>query len=306
MKWCDSLASCGLPIPVEDFICIGCGSGPGILEPIKLPPEAKKKCRPGFPVHNVARCTVCDCKFNSGELIELRLQQAIDDAGLSADVNMDWEMNKPVPDEWPDEDQADSMKKHLYIQSKIVMASQHHDPRHKKTCFEGSTMTKGRKICRFDKPHELVEKTYLDEDMVLQRERPIACNWINPYNDAIMSLLRCNHDVQQLLGGDTPDRTYYTMKYVCKPQQKIENTAVMQVMAYDRRLRKEVSAGQLEPHKRALGRVAALFRNATSLQQFSGQMAAHILLNKACASSSHPFATLNLCQVSGDLYYFVR
>lgn len=226
----------------------------------------------------------------------MRLQKAIDDAGLDG-INIEWEKRKPIPDLWPDVGDETALQKHCVVQEHIVVESQQHDWRHRATCFKRSSVRVGEVECRFPFPKGLEVRTYLDEHLVLHRKRPLGCNWLNGYNNVCASILRCNHDVQQLLGGDSPVKTYYVTKYVAKPQDQFEQKALLQTAAFDRRLRREADMGEMSFYKRAFGRVASVLRNATAHREVSAQLAAHIILNKACASASHDFAAVLLAQV---------
>jgi hypothetical protein len=75
----------------------------------------------------------------------------------------------------------------------VARSKQLHSKNHFATCFKRRANIRTRGSCRFGMPRELVASPKIDELGVihLARNHP----WINPWNPAIASCLRSNHDI---------------------------------------------------------------------------------------------------------------
>jgi hypothetical protein len=67
-------------------------------------------------------------------------------------------------------------------------------------------------------------------------ERRTAHEYINGFNNEVMTSFKCNHDIQVLIGGkDTADCIHYCTKYVTKQQRRLDSVLVMALAALRRR-----------------------------------------------------------------------
>ena len=111
----------------------------------------------------------------------------------------------------------------------VARKVQLHSPNHNATCFKYKQ--KGQEdTCRFGMPRELVPESYADEYGVIRLARNNG--WVNPWNRAIASCIRSNHDVSWI---PTVTRSlaimYYLTNYATKddvsPQQMVVKAALL-------------------------------------------------------------------------------
>lgn len=74
-------------------------------------------------------------------------------------------------------------------------------------------------------PKNIVKHTKFKQSKI-EYKRYVGSVFINSYNDVLSLALRCNHDVQYLIGGyDACDSIYYIFKYTFKSQESIDSIA---------------------------------------------------------------------------------
>ena len=119
----------------------------------------------------------------------------------------------------------------LSIDSNAVASSkQMHSPNHNATCFKYHQRGKGKGVCRFGMPRELLSTSKIDTLGVihLARNHP----WINPWNPAIASYIRSNHDLSWIPTiAKSLSLVYYLTNYATKddlsPQQILIKAALL-------------------------------------------------------------------------------
>lgn len=107
-----------------------------------------------------------------------------------------------------------------------------HDYRHRKSCFKSTNGCKSGK-CRYNFPRELCELTHMDNDGITIRRNHA---YINTFNELIMNLFRCNHDIRilpNLPNDDLLALLYYLTNYTTKMESS--NYSVCDVAATARR-----------------------------------------------------------------------
>ncbi len=143
--------------------------------------------------------------------------------------------------EWPKEDMEGlrgrlKVLEHKLEICRIALLTQSHNYRHVKSCFKQSTMgEQGRESCRHSMPRESGHSTAVEPDGTLVVGRKHFNEYINSFNEVILKVFRCNHDIRFLVGAGTTDAIYYCLKYLTKVQMAIESLEGLLMMSYDRR-----------------------------------------------------------------------
>ncbi|KAF1790979.1 hypothetical protein GQ600_26635 [Phytophthora cactorum] len=84
-------------------------------------------------------------------------------------------------------------------------------------------------------PHEpWLNSTCIDDDLRLHEYRPTGAEYVNAYNSTLMQTIKCNHDVQFVLGCGTKNAAAYICKYCMKKQNPIDNRVRFSLAAFNR------------------------------------------------------------------------
>jgi len=129
---------------------------------------------------------------------------------------------------------------------------------------------------------------------MLTHRRFIGNEYVNNYNKSLLHILKCNHDVQFLVG--TPGITFYALKYCTKPQQDTDGHLEAAVLAFERREQKasplpEDSAVE-EVRRKAVGNVISVIIAQTNRQKMPAPLAAMYLMEGTSHIISHNFSDL--------------
>jgi hypothetical protein len=112
----------------------------------------------------------------------------------------------------------------------VASKKQLHSSNHTATCFKYAQSSTGRKSCRFGMPRDLVQAANVDEFGVVHLARNHG--WINPWNPAIATCIRSNHDISWVpTMAKTLSLIYYLTNYATKddvsPQQVLLKAALL-------------------------------------------------------------------------------
>lgn len=114
-------------------------------------------------------------------------------------------------------------------------------------------MTNGRQ-CRFGYPKPPAERTQFQDD-VCEYERTVADEKVNNYNPYLLSLFRCNMDIQYNKG---PRAAYYLAKYITKFDEVVD--ASIEKLAVGGRFKYSTSVTSSEHFKaRSVGSIEAVY-----------------------------------------------
>lgn len=84
-------------------------------------------------------------------------------------------------------------------------------------CNQVTIQTPKGSVCRFFKPEEPhLGETAIEDDSSIRLHRPVGCEYVNAFNPTLMSVLKCNHDVQFVLCSETKNTAAYVCKYCIK------------------------------------------------------------------------------------------
>jgi hypothetical protein len=177
------------------------------------------------------------------------------------------------------------------ILSYLVITNNQHWYFHCNSCVKGG---KTNNLCRYDfpKPINLIAAIKPDEIVL---ERNIGHEYINGFNDVLMSVFKCNHDIKVMIGGtEMAERIYYCCKYITKQQNSIESNAAIQ-LAFEKREAKEKLAEELPDDKKSKQRVGAMVISLSAgRMEIAASLCAFYILHQTPAYRSHGYKYIYL------------
>ncbi|RQM13120.1 hypothetical protein B5M09_013961, partial [Aphanomyces astaci] len=109
----------------------------------------------------------------------------------------------------------------LFVIATLASVLQVHWWSHCSSCFKQSRNTRGAQMCRYLFPRARVVVGRIGTSAILL-VRKLDEEYINGYSDVILRAVKCNHDIQIMIGGaEMAERIYYACKYTTKDQQKV-------------------------------------------------------------------------------------
>ena len=192
--------------------------------------------------------------------------------------------------------------KEVIIFSTAIVLTYEHKYKHHGSCFKKGV------VCRYWVPHELyyctiigsndvedVEDDYKDDKVNLQR--CIGCEYMNAYSDVLFMLTKSNCDISVLRShnGD------YSIKYVAKPQDTVDSTAVVHrfhkglIKSFEKRYAVESANTDLDVIQKGKSRLYSLIWHYTNMIEICTTMACcYILRNTYAMQQSHKVSNLLL------------
>jgi hypothetical protein len=189
-----------------------------------------------------------------------------------------------------DEMNYDDKIKNLILAYLVITNNQHwyyHCP----SCVKGG---KTNCYCRYGFPKLFnVIAAILRDEILL--ERNIGHEYINGFNDVLMRVFKCNHDIKVMVGGtEMAERIYYCCKYITKQQNSIESNAAIQ-LAFEKREVKEQQKEELPGDKKSKHRVGAMVISLSSgRMEIAGTLCAFYIFHKTPAYRSHEYKYIYL------------
>src|SRR6266850_4394699 len=112
----------------------------------------------------------------------------------------------------------------------VASKKQIHSSAHTTTCFKYGRSGSGKRSCRFGMPRDLVPASNIDDLGVVHLARNHG--WVNPWNPAIATCIRSNHDISWIpTMAKTLSLIYYITNYATKddvsPQQILVKAALL-------------------------------------------------------------------------------
>ena len=165
--------------------------------------------------------------------LETIIVQSISNVSLDdSDVNLPTMVNLPsMPNS---ENNADSdtefYERLLQDGNSVACTKQMHSKHHSATCFKYRQTGSGKNACRFGMPRDLVPESKIDELGIIHLARNHA--WVNPWNPAIASCIRSNHDISWIpTVSKSLALLYYITNYATKddisPWQIVAKAALL-------------------------------------------------------------------------------
>jgi hypothetical protein len=165
----------------------------------------------------------------------------------------------------------------------VARSKQMYSKKHFATCFKSRANTRSGDSCRFGMPRELVPSAKINEFGIihLARNHP----WINPWNPAIASCLRSNHDISWIpTVSKSLALIYYITNYATKddvsPWQMVAKAALLRQAIDSAKVADPPTATDLRLRERGMDNFALrCFNSLAHDREVSGVQVASTLLH---------------------------
>jgi hypothetical protein len=181
----------------------------------------------------------------------------------------------------------------------VASLKQLHSKRHSATCFKYRHQNSGRNTCRFGMPRDLLQTSKVDEHGVihLARNHP----WVNPWNPAIASCIRSNHDISWIpTVSKSLSLVYYITNYATKddvsPLQMVTKAALLKQAIDQANAAQSPTTAQMRLRRRGMDNFALrCFNSLSQDREVSGvQVASTLLQFPSYYTLNYNFSRLNL------------
>ena len=215
----------------------------------------------------------------------VRYLEAIIIQSIDESITHDPEVNLPATGPSAGDSESDH-EFHLRLahdSNLVARSKQLHSKNHFATCFKYRPNDRTRESCRFGMPREIVPSSKIDDLGVihLARNHP----WINPWNPAIASCLRSNHDISWIpTVSKSLALIYYITNYATKddvsPWQMIAKGALLKQAIEKARIADPPTATDLRLRERGMDNFALrCFNSLAHDREVSGVQVASTLLH---------------------------
>jgi hypothetical protein len=228
--------------------------------------------------------------------LEATITQSINDA-----IPHDPEINLPStpPSTKLLESDAEFFLRLSYDSNSVAQKTQIHSKHHLSSCFKYRQRGSGKDACRFGMPRDLVSASRVDEFGIihLARNHP----WTNPWNPAIASCLRSNHDISWIpTVSKSLSLIYYITNYATKddvsPWQILAKAALLKQRIEAAQTTNSPTAEDLRLREKGVDNFALrCFKSLSHDREISGVQVASTLLNlPAYYTINYNFNRINL------------
>jgi hypothetical protein len=198
----------------------------------------------------------------------------------------------------PDTD-TEFVQKLFQDANSVARTKQLHSKRHTATCFKYRNRPSGDRTCRFGMPHALLHTSRVDEHGIIHLARNHA--WINPWNPAIASCIRSNHDISWIpTVSKSLSLLYYITNYATKddvsPWQMAAKAALLKQMIDRASSDPTPSTADLRLRQRGMDNFALrCFNSLSQDREISGvQVASSLLQLPSYYTLNDNFTRINL------------
>jgi hypothetical protein len=198
----------------------------------------------------------------------------------------------------PDTD-TEFVQKLFQDANSVARTKQLHSKRHTATCFKYRNRPSGDRTCRFGMPHDLLHTSRVDEHGIIHLARNHA--WINPWNPAIASCIRSNHDISWIpTVSKSLSLLYYITNYATKddvsPWQMAAKAALLKQMIDRASSDPTPSTADLRLRQRGMDNFALrCFNSLSQDREISGvQVASSLLQLPSYYTLNDNFTRINL------------
>lgn len=214
----------------------------------------------------------------------VRYLESIIMQGIDETILHDPEVNVPsTPPSARDFESDDDFRLRLsYDSNCIARKTQVHSKHHLATCFKYRQSGPGKSACRFGMPRDLVPISKVDDCGLIHLARNHA--WINPWNPAIASCVRSNHDISWIpTVSKSLSLIYYITNYATKddvsPWQMVAKAALLKQSIEKAKVADPPTATDLRLREKGVNNFALRCFNALSHdREISGVQVASVLL----------------------------
>ncbi|KAJ5111789.1 hypothetical protein NUU61_001419 [Penicillium alfredii] len=165
----------------------------------------------------------------------------------------------------------------------VAKTTQIHSKHHLSTCFKYRQRGSGKDACRFGMPRDLIPISKVDDFGLIQLARNHP--WTNPWNPAIASCVRSNHDISWIpTVSKSLSLIYYITNYATKddvsPWQIVAKAALLKQRIERAQAAESPTTTDLRLQKTGLDNFALrCFNTLSHDREISGVQVASILLN---------------------------
>ncbi|OWZ04148.1 hypothetical protein PHMEG_00023998, partial [Phytophthora megakarya] len=205
----DTVLSSKPPSLVNEVQCVRCKRD-DTIEPVVPGVDAFRRPATGTSPPVTAICRECGEVFRDKDIIDASIQAlAQSEDGTMNQQWIDFQKCRP-----PLDGEIGAVATSI-----LVRDTQVHYWNHCKSCFKKTVRTPKGIVCRFLKPEGVqLTSTCIGTDNRLHLHRPIGCEYVNAFNDVVMTSMKCNHDAQFVLSSGAKDTAAYIVKYCFKRQ----------------------------------------------------------------------------------------
>lgn len=212
--------------------------------------------------------------------LEATIVQGIDDT-IPHDPEVSLPSTPPSAKEM--ETDAEFLVRLSYDSNSVAQTTQIHSKHHLSTCFKYRQRGSGKDACRFGMPRDLIPASRVDEFGLihLARNHP----WTNPWNPAIASCVRSNHDISWIpTVSKSLSLIYYITNYATKddvsPWQIVAKAALLKQRIERARAAQSPTITDLRLQQTGFDNFALrCFNTLSHDREISGVQVASILLN---------------------------
>ncbi|KAF4210355.1 hypothetical protein CNMCM5878_004518 [Aspergillus fumigatiaffinis] len=186
-----------------------------------------------------------------------------------------------------------------YDSNSVARRTQIHSRHHLSTCFKYRQRGPGKDACRFGMPRNLVPASKVDEIGLIHLARNHA--WTNPWNPAIASCVRSNHDISWIpTVSKSLSLIYYITNYATKddvsPWQMVAKAALLKERIERAKTAELPTRTDLRLREKGFDNFALrCFNTLSHDREISGVQVASTLLNLPTHYTiSHNFIRINL------------
>ena len=204
--------------------------------------------------------------------------------GINVSATPDVDVNPPnTPPSSKEQETDDEFLARLDQDSNVLASTkQRHSKNHMATCFKYRRRGTGKNACRFGMPRDLAPSSTVDEFGIVHQRRNDA--WINPWNPAIASCIRSNHDISWIpTVSKSLSLVYYITNYATKddisPEQMLLKAALLRQSIEKAKMAEHPTAAETRLREKGMDQFALrCFNTLANLREISGVQVANTLL----------------------------
>lgn len=221
--------------------------------------------------------------------------------GIDESVPYDPEVSLPStpPSSKERETDTEFILRLAYDSNSVARRTQMHSKHHLSTCFKYRQRGSAKEACRFGMPRDLVPASKVDECGLIHLTR--NHRWTNPWNPAIASCVRSNHDISWIpTVSKSLSLIYYITNYATKddvsPWQMVAKAALLKQRIERAETAELPTRTDLRLRERGLDDFALrCFNTLSHDREISGVQVASTLLNLPTHyTTSYNFIRVNL------------
>lgn len=220
---------------------------------------------------------------------------------IDENIPLDPEVNLPLmpPSARDVESDHDFYLRLSHDSNLVARQKQMHSQHHFATCFKYRTNRPNKDSCRFGMPRDLIPFSGIDELGVIHLARNHA--WINPWNPAIATCLRSNHDISWIpTVAKSLSLIYYITNYAAKddvsPWQMVAKAGLLKQALEKAKVADPPTAADLRLREKGMDDFALrCFNTLAHDREISGvQVASTLLRLPSYYTVNYNFVSVNL------------